>query len=73
MSRCQDKTKDMKTLKNKNDHLKEELKSYQDKIESLEKDHISQIKEISHKPLSEHEKYLQYFTITGLERTKTTS
>lgn len=73
MSRCQDKAKDMKTSKKQNGHMKEELKSSQDKIESLEKDHIAQLKEMTDKSPSEHEMALQNFIMTGLERTKLAS
>ena len=41
ISRCQDKARLMKTLKKECDLLKEELKISQNKVESLEKDHIS--------------------------------
>lgn len=67
MSRFQEKARDMTTFKKQNDLLKQELNSSKDKIESLEKDHIAQLKEMYDKSLSEHETVLQDFIITGLE------
>lgn len=72
MSRCQDKVRPMKTLKKEYDLLKQELKISQNKVETLEKDHIILINKAD-KNLSEQEIALQDFIITGLERTKITS
>lgn len=41
MDRCQQKARHVKILKNRNDLLKHEIKASQNKIESLERDHIS--------------------------------
>lgn len=73
MCRCQDKAKHMKILKNHYDLLKEELNSYQNKIESLERDHIAQVNKVLDKPLSEHEISFQDFIMTGFGRTKISS
>lgn len=70
MSRCQDKARITKTLKKEYDLLKEELKIYQNKVKSFEKDRITLVNTISDKNLSEHETTLQDLIITGLEKTK---
>lgn len=73
MSHCQDKARLMKTLKKECDLLKEELKISQNKVESLEKDHITLVNKICDKNLSEHDIALRDFIITNLERTKLAS
>lgn len=70
MSRFQENSRHIEILKKKYDRLKEELKSSQNKVESLERDHIAQVNKMPDKPLSEHEMALQDFTITDIERTK---
>lgn len=64
----------MKILKKKQyDLLKYELKASQKKIESLERDHISQVNKVSNKPLSENEMALQEFIIYGFKINKLAS
>lgn len=53
--------------------MKEELNYVQSKIEALEKDHITLVKEVYDKPLDEHEMALQEFIITDFNRTKLAS
>lgn len=55
MSRCQDKARLMKTLKKECYLLKEELEVSQNKVETLEKDHITLVNKLSDKNLNEHE------------------
>lgn len=73
MSRFQDKSRLVKTLKKECDILKEELKISQNKVETFEKDHITLVSKLSDKNLNEHELALQDFIMTGLERTKLAS
>lgn len=53
--------------------MKVELKYSQNKNESLERDNIALVKEVSDKPLDEHETTLQKFIITSFNRTKLAS
>lgn len=62
----------MKYLKKQYDLVKEELKSSQDKIESLKWIHIA-LGNKDDKPLSEHEISLQEFITISIERTKLSS
>lgn len=50
--------------------MKDELKSAQSKDEVLEKDHIALVKEVSDKPLDDHEMTLQKCLINDFNRTK---
>lgn len=59
MYRCQDKARDMKTLKKECDLLKGELKISQKNVESLDKDHIAQVNNTFDKTLSKQEVGLQ--------------
>lgn len=60
----------MKILKRKYDLLKEELNSVQNKNNALDKDHIALVKEVSIKPLDDHEMALQEFVINDFNKTK---
>lgn len=55
MSRCQDKSRLMKTFKKECDLLKQDLKISQNKVETLKKDHITPVNILSDKNLNEHE------------------
>ncbi|XP_050888860.1 uncharacterized protein LOC127094028 [Lathyrus oleraceus] len=70
MSLCQNKQRLMKTLKKECGLLKEELKIPQNKVENLDKEHITLVNKLSNKNLNEHEIDLQDFIMTGIERTK---
>lgn len=50
--------------------MKEEIRFVQNKNEALEKGHIAHVKDVSDKPLDEHEITLQEFIPSGLKRTK---
>lgn len=63
----------MKILKKKYDLLKDELKYSQNKKEALDIDHIALVKEVSDKPIDNHEMNLQEFIITGFNKTKLAS
>lgn len=50
-----------------------ELKSSENENEALERDRLALVKEVSHKPIDEHEMSLQKFIINGFNRTKLAS
>lgn len=63
----------MKIIKKQYGLIRDELKSFKDKIEKLERDYIALINNMSDKPLHKHELALQEFIIYGFERTKLAS
>lgn len=70
MSICQESAIHMKILTYQYDLLKEELKSFQNKNEAFERNHIAPVKDVCDKNLDKHEMDLQEFILTGLKRTK---
>lgn len=63
----------MEILKKQYGLIRDELNISKDKIEKLERDQITLIKDISDKPLDKYELALQEFIISGFERTKLAS